>query len=109
MNNKEKLKFVKRLFLEILKDRVESEEIKELIDKAKTVEDIIEILKNKNLTPLEKDIELVKMIVKENIKKNQSIGVFSKMALIAILEKNQPVKNILFELVDFINTKDLRK
>ena len=105
---KEKVKFVKKFFLAILKNRAESEDLQELIEKVETLEEINDIIKN-NLTPLEKDIEFVKIIAKENIKKNRSIGMMSKMALISIINKNQPIKNIFFGLVDYMAMNNLNK
>ncbi len=109
MNSRNKLKFIKKLLLEILKDRIESEELRNLIEEAETIEEINEILINKNLTPLEKDIEFVKMIVKKNIKNNRSIGMTSKLALISIINKNQPVKDIVLELIGYMNVNDLSR
>lgn len=109
MNSRNKLKFIKKLLLEILKDRIDSEELRNLIEEAETIEEINEILINKNLTPLEKDIEFVKMVVKKNIKNNRSIGMTSKLALISIINKNQPVKDIVLELIGYMNVNDLSR
>ena len=106
---KEKVKIVKKFFLAILKNRAESEDLQELIEKVETLEGINEIIKNNNLTPLEKDIEFVKIIAKENIKKNRSIGMMSKMALISIINKNQPIKNIFFGLVNYMAMNNMNK
>ena len=109
MCDKEKVEFVKKFFLAILKNRAESEDLQELIEKVETLEEINDIIKNNNLTPLEKDIKFVKIIAKENIKKNRSIGMMSKMALISIINKNQPIKNIFFGLVDYMAMNNLNK
>ena len=109
MNSRNKLKFIKKLLLEILKDRIDSEELKNLIEDVETIEELNEILLNKNLTPLDKDIEFVKMVVKKNIKNNRSIGMTSKLALISIINKNQPVKDIVLELIGYMNVNDLSK
>lgn len=109
MNSRNKLKFIKKLLLEILKDRIDSEELKNLIEDVETIEEINEILLKKNLTPLEKDIEFVKMVVKKNIKNNRSIGMTSKLALISIINKNQPVKDIVLELIGYMNVNDLSR
>ena len=109
MNSRNKLKFIKKLLLEILKDRIDSEELKNLIEDVETIEELNEILLNKNLTPLEKDIEFVKMVVKKNIKNNRSIGMTSKLALISIINKNQPVKDIVLELIGYMNVNDLSR
>lgn len=109
MNSRNKLKFIKKLLLEILKDRIDSEELKNLIENVETIEELNEILLNKNLTPLEKDIEFVKMVVKKNIKNNRSIGMTSKLALISIINKNQPVKDIVLELIGYMNVNDLSR
>ena len=98
---KEKVKIVKKFFLAILKNRAESEDLQELIEKVETLEEINEIIKN--------NIEFVKTIAKENIKKNRSIGMMSKMALISIINKNQPIKNIFFGLVDYMAMNNLNK
>ena len=58
---------------------------------------------------LEKDIEFVKMVVKKNIKNNRSIGMTSKLALISIINKNQPVKDIVLELIGYMNVNDLSR
>ena len=109
MNSRNILKFIKKLLLEILKDRIDSEELKNLIENVETIEELNEILLNKNLTPLEKDIEFVKMVVKKNIKNNRSIGMTSKLALISIINKNQPVKDIVLELIGYMNVNDLSR
>ena len=109
MNIKNKLKFIKKLLLELLKDRIELEELKNLIENVETIEELNGILLNKNLTPLEKDIEFVKLIVNKNIKNNRSIGMRSKLILIAIVNKNQPVRNIVLELIKYMSTNDLSR
>lgn len=109
MSYKEKVRLVKKFFSAILKNRAESEGLQELIEKVETLEEINDIITNNNLTPLEKDIEFVKMIAKGNIKKNRSIGMMSKMALIIIINKNQPIKHIFFEFVDYMAMNDLSK
>lgn len=109
MNIRNKLKFIKKLLLEILKDRINSEELKNLIENVETIEELNEILLNKNLTPLENDIEFVKMVVKKNIKNNRSIGMTSKLALISIINKKQPVKDIVLELIGYMNVSDLSR
>lgn len=109
MNIKNKLKFIKKLLLELLKDRIDSEELKNLIEDVETIEELNDILLNKNLTPLEKDIEFVKIVTKKNIQNNCSIGMKSKVALIAIINKNQPVRDIVLELIRYMRTNDLSK
>ena len=95
MDSRNRLKFIKKLLLEILKDRIDSEELKSLIEDVETIEELNEILLNKNLTPLDKDIEFVKMVTKKNVKNNRSIGMKSKLALVSIINKSQPVKDII--------------
>ena len=107
MNIKNKLKFIKKLLLELLKDRIESEELKNLIENVETIEELNEILLNKNLTPLEKDIEFVKLIVKKNIKDNRSIGMKSKIALISIINKNLPIRDIVLDIIRYVRENDL--
>lgn len=109
MNTTNRLKLIKKLLLEVLKDRIESEELKNLIENVETIEELNEILLNKNLTPLEKDIEFVKMVVKKNIKDNRSIGMSSKLALISIINKNLSVRDIVLELVRYMRTNELSK
>ncbi len=109
MDNRKKLKFIKKLLLEILKDRIDSEELKNLIEDVETIKEINEILLNKNLTPLEKDIEFVKKDVKKNIKDNRSIGMSSKLELISIINKNQPVRNIVLDLIVYMSANDLSR
>lgn len=109
MNIGSRLEFIKHLFLEILKDRTELFELKPLIKKAETIEEINKILIDKKITPLEKDIELVKMIAKKNIQNNRSIGIKSKIILISIIDKNQPIKDIVIEILNLIKTNDLNK
>ena len=107
MNIKNKLRFIKKLLSEILKDRIESEKLKGLIERAETIEELNGILVNNNLTPLEKDIELIKMVAKKNVQNNRLIGMKSKIALITIINKNQPVKHIVLELIGYMNANDL--
>ena len=107
MNIKTKLNYVKKLLSEILKDRIESEELKELVERAETIEELNEILVNNNLTPLEKDIELIKMVAKKNVQNNRFIGMKSKIALVTIINKSQPVKHIVLELISYMNANDL--
>lgn len=107
MNIKNKLKFIKKLLLELLKDRIDSEELKNLIEDVETIEELNEILLNKNLTPLEKDIEFVKMVVKKNVKDNRSIGMKSKLALISIINKNLPVRDIVLDIIRYVRENDL--
>lgn len=107
MNIKNKLRFIKKLLSEILKDRIESEKLKGLIERAETIEELNGILVNNNLTPLEKDIELIKMVAKKNVQNNRFIGMKSKIALITIINKNQPVKHIVLELIGYMNANDL--
>lgn len=109
MNINNRLKFIKKLLLEILKERIDSEELKNLIENAETIEKLNEILRNKNLTPLEKDIEFVKMVAKNSVKNNRYIGMKSKIALITIVNKNQPVKDIVLELIDYMSANDLSR
>ena len=54
MNIKNKLRFIKKLLSEILKDRIESEKLTGLIERAETIEELNGIMVNNNLTPLEK-------------------------------------------------------
>ena len=68
MNTTNRLKFIKKLLLEVLKDRIESEELKNLIESVETIDELNKILVNRNLSPLEKDIEFAKMVAKKNIK-----------------------------------------
>ena len=107
MNIKNKLRFIKKLLSEILKDRIESEKLTGLIERAETIEELNGILVNNNLTPLEKDIELIKMVAKKNVQNNRFIGMKSKIALITIINKNQPVKHIVLELIGYMNVNDL--
>lgn len=107
MNIKNKLKFIKKLLLELLKDRMDSEELKNLIEDVETIEELNEILLNKNLTPLEKDIEVVKMVVKKNIKDNRSIGMKSKLALISIINKNLPIRDIVLDIIRYVRENHL--
>jgi len=107
LNIKTKLNYVKKLLSEILKDRIESEELKELVERAETIEELNEILVNNNLTPLEKDIELIKMVAKKNVQNNRFIGMKSKIALVTIINKSQPVKHIVLELISYMNANDL--
>ncbi len=107
MNIKNKLKFIKKLLLELLKDRIDSEELKNLIADVETIEELNEILLNKNLTPLEKDIEFVKMVVKKNVKDNRSIGMKSKLALISIINKNLLVRDIVLDIIRYVRENDL--
>ena len=73
------------------------------------LEGLNEILLNRNLSPLEKDIEFVKMVAKKNVKNNRSIGMKSKLALVSIINKNQPIKDIVLELIGYMNVNDLSK
>ena len=107
LNIKNKLKFIKKLLLELLKDRIDSEELKNLIADVETIEELNEILLNKNLTPLEKDIEFVKMVVKKNVKDNRSIGMKSKLALISIINKNLLVRDIVLDIIRYVRENDL--
>ncbi len=107
MNIKNKLKFIKKLLLELLKDRMDSEELKNLIEDVETIEVLNEVLLIKNLTPLEKDIEFVKMVVKKNVKDNRSIGMKSKLALISIINKNLPVRDIVLDIIRYVRENDL--
>ena len=50
-----------------------------------------------------------KMIAKKNVKNNRSIGMKSKLALVSIINKNQPVKDIVLELIGYMNVNDLSK
>ena len=109
MNTTNRLKFIKKLLLEVLKDRIESEELKNLIESVETIDELNKILVNRNLSPLEKDIEFVKMVAKKNVKSNRSIGMKSKIALISIINNNRPIKDIVLELIDYINEHDLSR
>ena len=109
MDSRNRLKFIKKLLLEILKDRIDSEELKSLIEDVETIEELNEILLNKNLTPLDKDIEFVKMVTKKNVKNNRSIGMKSKLALVSIINENKPVRDIVLELIGYMNVNDLSK
>ena len=107
MNYKQKINFLKKFFIEILKNRNESEELKSLIEKIETIEELNQILQNNNLSPIEKDIEFIKSIAKRNIQNNRAIGIKSKLALITIINKNEPIKKIVLEIVDFIVKNNL--
>lgn len=109
MDSRNRLKFIKKLLLEILKDRIDSEELKSLIEDVETIEELNEILLNRNLSPLEKDIEFVKMVAKKNVKNNRSIGMKSKLALVSIINENKPVRDIVLELIGYMNVNDLSK
>ena len=61
------------------------------------------------MSPLEKDIEFVKMVAKKNDKYNRSIGMKSKLALVSIINENKPVRDIVLELIGYMNVNDLSK
>ena len=49
------------------------------------------------------------MVAKKNVKNNRSIGMKSKLALVSIINENKPVRDIVLELIGYMNVNDLSK
>ena len=111
--NKNNYKIFKEVLLNQLYAIAESNEqvknIVELIKKVDTADEIIEIIKSTNLSLTEKEVELIKLGIKELINNNQNFGDVTKRNFANIVDSKQHPFFIYVSIINYANTHDLSK
>ena len=100
-----KFEFFKGLLVEFCKEILQDERLKKLFEKAKSMNEIDEIMKNNTLSLTEKHIKMCKALIKDRIKQDNRFGSNTKTVFTSIVDSNlHPYKMIaMFEMYSLTN------
>ena len=107
MNKQEEFKYFKSILLDLLSHFINKEDVKRLIEKAETIESLMEILKS-DVSFTRKEIEIMKELIKDKIKNNLNFGPQTKKVFEGIVSSNIHPFLMYNEIIVYGNTHDIR-
>ena len=106
--NADNYKVFKVVLLDLFKILSPREELRYLIERAETIDELISIIKNNELSLSEKEVEVFKSYIKEQIKNNPNYGEKTKNAFLLILSSNKHPFEMYISILYYSNSHDLR-
>ena len=107
MNRQEEFKYIKSILLDLLSHFINKEDVKRLIEKAETLENLIEIL-NSDVSFTRKEVEIMKELIKDKIKSNLNFGPHTKKVFEDIVSSNIHPFLMCEKIIIYGNTHDIR-
>lgn len=107
MNKQEEFRYFKSTLLDLLSHFINKEDVKRLIEKAETIESLMEILKS-NVSFTRKEVEMMKELIKDKIKNNPNFGPQTKKVFEGIVSSNIRPLRMYEEIIIYGNTHDIR-
>ena len=107
MNKQEEFKYFKSTLLDLLSHFINKENLKRLIEKAETIESLIEILKS-DVSFTKKEVEIMKELIKDKIKSNPNFGPQTKKVFEGIVSSNIHPFLMCEKIIIYGNTHDIR-
>lgn len=107
MNKQEEFKYFKSTLLDLLSHFINKENLKRLIEKAETIESLIEILKS-DVSFTKKEVEIMKELIKDKIKSNPNFGPQTKKVFEDIVSSNIHPFHMYEGIIIYGNTHDIR-
>jgi len=87
----------------------EKNELKDKIKKVKDFKELINILKDSNLSYIEKEIEFAKKICLKVLEANPNYGKETKYVLSGIVKSQIPIKEMVQRIIVYLCTHDISK
>ena len=105
--NADNYKVFKAVLLELFKRLSPREELRILIEKTETIDELIAIIRNNERSLSEKEVEVFKSYIKEQIKNNSNYGEKTQKAFLIILSSNKHPLEMYISILNYANTHDL--
>ena len=100
---------IKNAVLDFYTNILQDENTKKLVDKAKSISEIEEILKNNSLSLTEKNLKLFKALIKDRLKQNYYYGPITKKVFENIIDSNIHPYHMLCCIRTYATINDLKK
>lgn len=100
---------IKNAVLDFYTNIFQNENAKKLVDKAKSISEIEEILKNNSLSLTEKNLKLFKALIKDRLKQNDYYGSITKKVFENIIDSNIHPCHMVCRIEAYALNNDLTK
>ena len=99
---------LKEAIIEVCVEILHDEYLKQLVEKAQSLEELKEVLNNNSISNYQKQIKGYKVLIKDRIKNNPNYGPITKKVFENIIDSDISPKEMVNKYVEYISTNDPR-
>jgi len=99
---------LKNAIIKVCVQILDNEELRQLVEEAQTIDEIVNILNSNSLTLSQKQIESYKLFLKSIIDENPYYGPVTKNVFVEILNSDIGPKEMIQRFIEYTSINDVR-
>lgn len=99
---------LKEAIIEVCVEILHDEYLKQLVEKAQSLEELKEVLSKNSISNYQKQIKGYKVLIKDRIKSNPNYGPITKKVFVNIIDSDISPKEMLNKYFEYISINDPR-